>query len=133
MVRPLTVLQMLPALHGGGVERGTLEVAQALVEQGHRSLVMSAGGGMVDELLAHGSEHLCWPVDRKSLWTLRLVRPLRRLLRERSVDILHLRSRAGLGRLAGLARDTGRCASTPRDHGARPVLGECLFARHDAR
>ncbi|MCB1725375.1 MAG: glycosyltransferase family 4 protein [Chromatiaceae bacterium] len=94
MVRPLTVLQMLPALHGGGVERGTLEVAQALVEQGHRSLVMSAGGGMVDELLAHGSEHLCWPVDRKSLWTLRLVRPLRRLLRERSVDILHLRSRA---------------------------------------
>ena len=26
--RPLTILQILPALQGGGVERGTLEVAR---------------------------------------------------------------------------------------------------------
>lgn len=33
--KKLTVLQLLPALESGGVERGTLEVAQALVERGH--------------------------------------------------------------------------------------------------
>lgn len=93
MVRKLTVLQMLPALEGGGVERGTLEVGKALVDAGHRSLVMSAGGRMVAELEAAGSEHFAWPVDRKSLWTLRLVRPLRRFLAEQRVDILHVRSR----------------------------------------
>jgi glycosyltransferase involved in cell wall biosynthesis len=93
MVRPLTVLQMLPELHGGGVERGTLEVADALVRAGHRSLVMSAGGRLVDALVAQGSEHVAWPVQRKSLWTLRLVRPLRRFLREQGVDVLHARSR----------------------------------------
>jgi len=93
MVRKLTVLQMLPALEGGGVERGTLEVAKALVDAGHRSLVMSAGGRMVEELLADGSEHFTWPVDRKSLWTLRLVPRLRRFLREQQVDIIHVRSR----------------------------------------
>jgi len=93
MVRPLTVLQMLPELEGGGVERGTLEVAQALVKAGHRSLVMSAGGRMVAALTAAGSEHLRWRVERKSLLTLLLVRRLRRLLTEQRVDVVHVRSR----------------------------------------
>jgi len=93
MVQPLTVLQILPELEGGGVERGTLEVAQALVQAGHRSLVMSAGGRMVAALTAAGSEHLRWRVDRKSLLTLLLVRRLRHLLIERQVDIVHVRSR----------------------------------------
>ena len=39
-----TVLQVLPALVSGGVERGTLEIAEALVGAGWRALVASAGG-----------------------------------------------------------------------------------------
>ncbi len=91
--RRLTVLQILPALESGGVERGTLEVAAALVAAGHRSLVVSAGGRLVEALIAAGSEHITLPVGRKSLATLLQVRPLRRLLREQGVDILHARSR----------------------------------------
>lgn len=91
--RKLTVLQMLPALNAGGVERGTLEVGQYLVENGHRSLVMTAGGRMVEQLQREGSEHFDWPVGKKSLWTLRLVWKLRRFLIEQKVDILHVRSR----------------------------------------
>jgi glycosyltransferase involved in cell wall biosynthesis len=89
----LTVLQMLPALESGGVEKGTLEVAKALVENGHRSLVISAGGRMVQQLEAEGSEHFAWPVDRKSLFTLRLIWKLRHFLTAQSVDVLHYRSR----------------------------------------
>jgi hypothetical protein len=54
----LTVVQMLPDLDAGGVERGTLEVAGALVRAGHRSVVISAGGRMVARLREEGSEHL---------------------------------------------------------------------------
>lgn len=89
----LTVLQVLPALESGGVERGTLEVAAHLVSQGHRSLVMSAGGRQVARLLGEGSEHFTWPIGRKSLLTLRLVGRLRRFLAEQQVDVLHVRSR----------------------------------------
>lgn len=89
----MTVLQILPALAGGGVERGTLEVARHLVQHGHRSLVMSAGGRMVAQLTAEGSRHFTWPVGKKSLLTLRLVPRLRRFLLEHNVDILHVRSR----------------------------------------
>ncbi|NOX08645.1 MAG: glycosyltransferase family 4 protein [Gammaproteobacteria bacterium] len=89
----LTVLQVLPSLENGGVERGTLEIAKGLIEQGHRALVISAGGRMVDELGAMGAEHFAWPIGKKSLFTLRWVRRLRRFLVEQKVDVLHARSR----------------------------------------
>jgi glycosyltransferase involved in cell wall biosynthesis len=93
-VRRLTVVQMLPALESGGVERGTLEVGKYLVEHGHRSIVISAGGRLVEQLEREGSEHLTWDVGRKSpLTLLRHVSRLRRLMRDEQVDILHVRSR----------------------------------------
>jgi glycosyltransferase involved in cell wall biosynthesis len=89
----LTVLQLLPALESGGVERGTLEVAHALVRQGHRALVMSAGGRMVKPLTECGARHFTWPIGKKSFKTLLLVGKLRRFLLEHKVDIIHARSR----------------------------------------
>ncbi len=89
----LTVLQVLPALESGGVERGTLEVGKHLVEHGHRSIVMSAGGRLVEQLLREGSEHVAWDIGRKRLSTFRLVLRLRRFLIDNKVDILHVRSR----------------------------------------
>lgn len=93
MSRPLTVLQILPALESGGVERGTLEIADALVKRGHRALVMSAGGRLVEPLERLGAEHFNWPIGKKSLSTLLLIPKLRRFLAEQQVDIVHARSR----------------------------------------
>ena len=91
--KKLTVLQLLPALESGGVERGTLEIAHALVERGHRALVMSAGGRLVPALIETGAEHFAWPIGVKSFRTLLLVGKLRRFLAEQKIDILHARSR----------------------------------------
>lgn len=109
----LTVVQTLPALDSGGVERGTLEVGRALVAAGHRSIVISAGGRLVPQLEREGSEHVTWDIGRKSLWTLRLVPRLRRFLLDNHVDILHLRSRlpAWVGYLAWRGMDP---AARPR-------------------
>jgi len=93
MAARLTVLQMLPALDGGGVEKGTLEVGKYLVENGHRSIVISAGGRMIEQLRREGSEHIAWPVGAKRPGTLRYIRRVRELLRRERPDILHLRSR----------------------------------------
>jgi glycosyltransferase involved in cell wall biosynthesis len=93
MSRRLTVVQTLPELQSGGVERGTLEIARALVAAGHRSVVISHGGRMVEQLLREGSEHIALPVHRKSLFTLLQVRPFRQQLEEIKPDILHIRSR----------------------------------------
>ena len=105
--RSLAVLQLLPALESGGVERGTLEVGRYLVERGHRSLVMSAGGRLVEQLTGERSRHFGWPIGEKSLRTLGLVPRLRRFLVEQQVDILHVRSRlpAWVGYLAWRGMD----------------------------
>lgn len=91
--RLLTVVQILPALSSGGVERGTLEVGTYLAAKGHRSIVISAGGRMVKQLEEQGSEHVTWPIGKKSLLTLKLVNRLRQFLEKERVDILHVRSR----------------------------------------
>lgn len=91
--RRLTILQVLPALHSGGVERGTLEIARALVAAGHRSIVVSNGGRLVEQLVREGSEHITMPVHRKSLASLLQILPFRRLLQELRPDIVHARSR----------------------------------------
>jgi glycosyltransferase involved in cell wall biosynthesis len=111
----ITVVQMLPELHSGGVERGTLELGAFLTEKGHRSIVISGGGRLVKKLEEEGSQHVNWQVGKKSLATFRYILPLRRLLLEEKVDILHLRSRvpAWVGYLAW--------KSIPRDKRPRLV------------
>ena len=89
--RPLTVIQVLPALGAGGVERGTVEVAAELVRCGHRAVVVSAGGRLVRELQAAGAEHITLDVGAKTPLTLRHIPRLRRLFG--GADIVHARSR----------------------------------------
>ena len=92
-MRRLTVVQLLPALESGGVERSTLEIADALVRAGHRAIVVSAGSRLVPTLLASGAEHITLDIGRKSLLTLRHAGALRRLFAEAGADIVHARSR----------------------------------------
>ncbi|MDP7380953.1 MAG: hypothetical protein QGF33_06270, partial [Alphaproteobacteria bacterium] len=65
---PPTVLQILPALVSGGVERGTIEIVQALTSAGWRARVVSSGGPMVREVERAGGEHLSLPVHAKAPW-----------------------------------------------------------------
>lgn len=113
MSRALTVVQLLPALESGGVERSTLEIAEALVRAGHRAVVVSAGGRLVPRLLACGAEHITLDIGRKSPATLRHVPALRRHLRALAPDIVHARSRlpAWIGWWA--LRGPGAAGATP--------------------
>jgi glycosyltransferase involved in cell wall biosynthesis len=95
-----------------------VEIAPALLPAGHRSIVISAGGRLVEQLQAEGSEHVALDLGRKSLRTLFQLGPLRRVLREIGPDIVHARSRlpAWLGwwALKGM---------TPRPHFVTTVHG----------
>ena len=92
-MKPLKVLQLLPALDSGGVERGTLEIARALVATGHESVVLSKGGRLVEALQREGSRHITLELGRKSPLTFLHARRLRRLFEAERFDIVHARSR----------------------------------------
>jgi len=89
-----TILQILPELDCGGVERGTLQVAAELVRRNHRSVVVSGPGQLVPQLISEGSEHFELLVGKKSLFSAaKLIPKLRTLFQEQKIDIIHARSR----------------------------------------
>lgn len=100
----LTVMQLLPELNSGGVERGTLEMGRYLAANKHQSIVVSGGGRLVEQLERDGSKHINKTIGSKSPVALAHILPLRRLLKN-GVDVLHLRSRmpAWIGYLAWLS------------------------------
>lgn len=91
--KSLTVMQLLPDLNSGGVERGTLEMGRHLVRNGHKSIVVSGGGRLIEQLEKDGSYHLLKTIGSKSPLALFYIWPLRQEMKKKQVDILHLRSR----------------------------------------
>lgn len=105
---PPAVLQVLPMLETGGVERGTIEVAEALVRAGFRAMVASAGGRLVPELTHCGAEHIALPLASKDPWVIwRNAAKLAALIRDHRIDIVHARSRAPAWSAWLAARRTG--------------------------
>lgn len=90
-----TILQVLPRLETGGVERGTVEIAQALTAAGWRAVVASEGGRMERELARVGAEHVTLPLATKHPLKLRQnAKALEAVIRDKGIDLVHARSRA---------------------------------------
>ncbi|MES1156260.1 MAG: glycosyltransferase family 4 protein [Alphaproteobacteria bacterium] len=90
-----SVLQVTPALDTGGVERTTIELAEAIKRAGGLALVASAGGRLEPELAAAGGELVRLPVDSKNPITVWLnAGRLARVAKKREINIIHARSRA---------------------------------------
>ncbi len=93
--RAPVVLQVLPALEGGGVERGTVDIAVALARAGWGAVVASQGGAMVRELTRAGVIHVDLPLASKNPFVMRAnVERIGRVIADYGVDIVHARSRA---------------------------------------
>ena len=91
----MKILQVLPALGQGGVERGTLEIASALTAAGIPNAVASAGGRLVRALEECGTDHLLLPIDKKNPFTLRkCAKKLAEYCKAEGVTLMHVRSRA---------------------------------------
>lgn len=90
----MRVVQLLPELNEGGVERGVVELSRELVRRGVESIVISAGGKQAERIDRDGGRHVCFDVVSKNPLTapLRIFR-LRKLIKELQPDILHARSR----------------------------------------
>lgn len=90
----MRIVQLLPELNEGGVERGTMELSRELVKRGHESIVISAGGKLQEQIEQDGGRHITVDVCSKNPLTapFRIIK-LRKLLKELEPDILHARSR----------------------------------------
>jgi glycosyltransferase involved in cell wall biosynthesis len=84
-----------------------LEIAKNIVASGNNSIVMSAGGPMVESLVASGSKHINLNVASKNpfiIW--QNARKIAEVIRDQNVDIVHARSRAPAWSCYMAAKDT---------------------------
>ncbi len=108
--RPPVVLQILPSMHSGGVERGTVEIAAALVNAGWVAVVASAGGSMVTGLERCGAAHITVPslASKNPIVIRRNIARLAEIIQAHNVDVVHARSRAPAWSAYYAAQQTGR-------------------------
>lgn len=89
------ILQILPALNSGGVERTTLEMVQAIKSVGWQPFVASSGGRMMFEIERAGARHLTLPLQSKSPFVMqRNKNRLTKFIKAGGIDLVHARSRA---------------------------------------
>ncbi len=124
---PPCILQVLPALDTGGVERGTVEMVQAIARAGGTALVASAGGRLVAQVERAGGRHVTLSLMTKDPVNILLnAGRLARLIRAERVDVVHARSRAPAWS-AWLATRRTKAAFVTTWHG---VYGENLPGKH---
>ena len=94
ITRPV-IVQILPALNRGGVERGTVEIAKAIIDRGYKAVVISNGGLFETQLVRLGVTVHRLPVNSKNPFKWLFIRAqLATILRAEGADIVHVRSRA---------------------------------------
>ena len=90
----MRIVQVIPELNEGGVERGVVELNREFVKKGIESFVISAGGKLENQINLDGGNHIKFDVCSKSIFTaFRRVNGLKKILKEINPDIIHVRSR----------------------------------------
>jgi glycosyltransferase involved in cell wall biosynthesis len=102
------ILQVVPALDAGGVERTTVEIAEALTREGFRPLVASEGGRLEPQLAQVGGELIRLPLATKAPHAIIVnMARLADVIRSNDVKLVHARSRAPAWSALRAARVTG--------------------------
>jgi len=89
----MKVIQILPGMNIGGVERGVLDLCCFFKGSDVTNSVVSSGGNLVKTLEEKGIKHYKLAVQHKSLFGVFLIPKLRRIIEEEGIDIVHARSR----------------------------------------
>ncbi len=89
----MKVMQILPRMNVGGIERGVLDLVKFFKGKELENIVVSGGGGLVEELNSVNVTHHELPVYKKSLTSLLLIPTLKKIIEKENIDIVHARSR----------------------------------------
>ena len=116
-----TILQVLPGLMSGGVEREVVDTAEAIVKEGYKSFIASSGGGLVSQLYKNGSRHFTLELDSKNPITIiRNIFKLQEIIKFNDIDIIHAQSRAPAWSAYFATRFT-KCHFITTIHGAHGI------------
>lgn len=90
----MRIVQVVPELNEGGVERGVVELNREYVKLGLESYVLSAAGKLENQINLDGGNFIKFDVCSKNIFTVfSRVNAVKKILKELKPDIIHVRSR----------------------------------------
>ena len=94
-MKKFNLMQVVPSLQSGGVEQGTIDVANYLAETEINNYIASGGGQMLSYLNKRYVKHYTIPVYSKNFLKMPIVaKKINSIIKENNINILHIRSRA---------------------------------------
>ena len=88
------LVQIVPSLDSGGVERGTVDVANFLAEKKIKNFIITSGGKMIKELDDNFTHVHQLPVASKNFFSYPLIaRKINQFIKANNINIVHVRSR----------------------------------------
>lgn len=112
------ILQVLPSLMSGGVEKEVIENAKFIQKNGYNSFVASAGGALVAQLYDAGARHIELPLNSKNPFIIyNNINALADIIRQHNIGIVHVQSRAPAWSAYYAAKKTN-CKFITTVHGA---------------
>ena len=107
------LMQIVPSLHSGGVEQGTIDLSNYLASLKIRNFIISNGGNLLSYLNKQYVEHNILPVHSKNFFKMPFTaKKVNHLIKKSEINILHLRSRAPAWMIPYLAKDNLKIVST---------------------
>jgi glycosyltransferase involved in cell wall biosynthesis len=89
------LVQIVPSLDSGGVERGTVDVANFLAKKKIQNFIITSSGKMIKELDDKFTHVHQLPVDSKNFFSYPLIaRKINKFIQANNISIVHVRSRA---------------------------------------
>ena len=90
----LTIMQIVPSMNSGGIERGTIEISEAIVNAGHKSIILTKGGILESRLTKTGGKIIKLDVASKNpLRIIQNIKIIKKIIIDEKIDIVHARSR----------------------------------------
>ena len=90
----MKIVQLVPAMDQGGVERGVVEINRVLIAAGHDNLVVSVGGRLDERIIADGGRVANIDIKSKNpLTAFSRAKKLRKLLEVERPDVVVAHSR----------------------------------------
>ncbi len=94
-MKDLRLLQILPSLESGGVEQGTINVANFIGDYGYPSFIASKGGRMLKTLNKKKVKHIELPIHSKNpLVMINNINRIKKIIKHNQINLVHVRSRA---------------------------------------
>jgi len=109
---PAVILQLIPRLALGGLERDAVDIAGAAARAGATSLIATEGGPLLNDVFRSGAKPVELPFEDGFFGRARYTRRLAKLLRRYRVDIVHAHDPATARAALAVAERTGALVVT---------------------